>query len=894
MPSVTIVNLPLLALALLSTSITGELTTSPSPVFTYSLISDAGGLNGTANNANNTARGLVKRSHIDASSTQYSNQINTGSGGSIRSNSIPTQTQSQPQSQLANIENILTEQNFSTLLDNELLQNSPFYSNYYLSPYYGMDTSPTSGFMFPPFDQYSYAYGYNQSMDNGKHKINKNGLGRRIGELMSTSAEKATKAFKSFSQLKLFNDIKPSRLLGLANGPHSDQLNLLKFNSTNHANLPVSSLYFPSTPINTWSSFAPPPNTASNLFYQQPVFVRTDDNPPHPQPSAVSPSKPEFIASLGEYFNQKLPLDNNNYHPGNGAPAVGSASTMVPVVQSSTTVYHHFANNNNIQNANNQQDLYAAPQTNFGFRVKAPKEYNEFDNSNEDELSGEQDDTKMANEGANNNNDDGRINNNDNGHSNDNHANHAWPNNFEDYPESSNEIGHDMYPQPPYRQTRPFTFPQRRPQFRHRPMNRRPMAMSEPEDSENWYQTFFGANVKPMKNIRSFTFNGPSISYPAPPPPHQSHHTIMSQAASTQTPNSMTPEIMPPFFRPHDHPMHGSNMIPYMAAPRPTWAYNMFGHPTASSSFYNFRPGAMMQAATSLRPVAVPYYPQSSYYRYRQSPMFNYASPTLPSPTASLSAPMMSPHLSYRFSPVPTPFSPIMPAASSMYPVRIPYMPMHSIPYGIHTSPIYPAMRPAPIVRYRYGPEMTPLSKRSMQITKRAEVAPEWSSRETPPKSVPVKKDTSRTKTTHKSSDLENLATMYNAYQVLQKRMENTDQTSQRENTNQNHSYYYYIGMDNSTESAAVTTSQPDPDSLSVNNRTSMMLRSLKARHVDKKDHEEMEASIKKIAVSHIPKTTTTTTEASFSSFTKMKPKLFSGVNNSGWRPLVKPKNKQN
>ena len=189
---------------------------------------------------------------------------------------------------------------------------------------------------------------------------------------------------------------------------------------------------------------------------------------------------------------------------------------------------------------------------------------------------------------------------------------------------------------------------------------------------------------------------------------------------------------------------------------------------------------------------------------------------------------------------------------------------------------------------------MTPLSKRSMQITKRAEVAPEWSSRETPPKSVPVKKDTSRTKTTHKSSDLENLATMYNAYQVLQKRMENTDQTSQRENTNQNHSYYYYIGMDNSTESAAVTTSQPDPDSLSVNNRTSMMLRSLKARHVDKKDHEEMEASIKKIAVSHIPKTTTTTTEASFSSFTKMKPKLFSGVNNSGWRPLVKPKNKQN
>ena len=121
-------------------------------MFTYSLISDAGGLNGTANNANNTARGLVKRSHIDASSTQYSNQINTGSGGSIRSNSIPTQTQSQPQSQLANIENILTEQNFSTLLDNELLQNSPFYSVVIHRPEQSINQLPaaTSSWIQPP------------------------------------------------------------------------------------------------------------------------------------------------------------------------------------------------------------------------------------------------------------------------------------------------------------------------------------------------------------------------------------------------------------------------------------------------------------------------------------------------------------------------------------------------------------------------------------------------------------------------------------------------------------------------------------------------------------------------------------------------------------------------
>ena len=798
------------------------------------------------------------------------------------------------------------EQNY-TLLENDYYQPS---SVYYLNPQYYSPISESSGssYVLPSssvLEQYAALFHANHS----KHKINKQtGLGRRIGELVTNSAERASKAFKSFSQLKLFNEIKPSRLLGLVSEPQT-QVDAKTIANVSTAGSPANAWFYPA-PLNAWSSYVPP--SPSSIFYQQPVFVRTHEmntaaassSPVGPinsliSPSSVSPRTPnlsmhgpkstsEYISPINsDFYSQKLPLENSPiYHSlRNNQPSPqynsGGPSTMMPMGTSTTTVYHHFPGESNRHTVNHNQqspDLFASPQTQFGLRVKPPKDF-DFDGSIEDDLqSSEQDDSKMINEERNG----GRNSNNDGSPSNEitphgSSVNQSpWPSSspFDEYSDQGNGMEPEMFNS--YNQNnlqhfnRPYISSENRqrdnterthyrPTSKVRPFStgiRRPMPLQEFDEPDNWYNTFFGSTVKPVSRFRNYPFSSTPLSFG--PYHHHPNPSLLNLAASASTSASLSPESFMSSFNPIRSDTHSPNYFHFSNPSRPTWPYGVFG-PQSTNHYY--RPSQLISAATSVRPISMPFFPSGTNYFIPRFPRTQqlYGSYPVPFSTntyqTSPPAPMIGPNpfTMTRYQPI-TPYS-IMPASSSLYPVRVPFspiVPMSSpIPFGLQpmASSILPAIATPPILRYRYGPDLNPIPiRRTINITKRAETdSTTMNSNNVLSKQIfPLKAESKSNEDTAKTNKVEiipnheeqNLATLYNAYQVLQKRMENDE--SEENISKQSPQPYYQYYIDKDTTTTASTTLPLESSELldssakiSVADKDTVVQgRSIKVRHV--------------------------------------------------------------
>ena len=869
---------------------------------------------------------------------------------------------------------------------------SAFYSNpslynYFLNAQQYYPSDPSAAYTLSPaaLEQYTAAFlqAGNGSALGGKHSsvgvvgsqnnkatqmtgVNKQGLGRRIGELVSNSAERASRAFKSFSQFKLFNDIKPSRLLGLVSDQQQQQqsgdgkmlVNSSTASMVASASSPPSAWYFPPSgqvaagiPVaNPWSSAAygssqaAPP--ASPSFYQQPVYVRTQDVGGGGQVAAAAAALAaqkgaDYLASMSEFYPQKLSaLDGTG-----AAPFAPSPPNANIALSGSTTVYHHYGPSSlnggggrggggGNEGGNSQHsDLFAAPQTTFGVRMKPPKDF-EFD-SNEDELSNsssEQDDAKMADNGGGGSN--GGRNNMDNGGNdgsssgdrfNERPSNGGGSGNgggnsgpwssgsssFDEFSESNSGVEPDLYnaynPNVPNngQRFRPFNtghsgfrpviapnaFQASMPNLRpYMAGIRRPTPMAADfDDSDSWYSTFFGNNIKPMTRLRGVPFanNAPMAAaaaaafanaqhHQSAAHHHQPHPSLLNSAASTQTPTSLSPDnYFGSAAGAHHHAHHHSPHANYFQAAfnRPVWpGYSTALYPGAASPY--FRPNPLLTgAATQMRPVTMPYSPyfMAPRYHHHQAPrpaMYGHAA----YPTAS---PMMMAAARY-----PTAMSPysMMPSASTLYPVRVPFSPMMPManPFAaMAASSLIPTIAQPPIMRYRIGTDLTPSPvssssssssspavstiRRTLNITKRGNLAGGSSTgngldlvdtassvlskvgKAIANKLPSVKLSSlSMSGAAAKNEDgaeiivpnehEASLATLYNAYQVLQRRMETTEHTqapstsspsenassrsSQQQQQQQQQSaqppppyYHYYIGDKDTYQSTSTTTS---------------------------------------------------------------------------------------
>lgn len=873
-------------------------------------------------------------------------------------------------------------QNYST---NEYYQPSPSIqsstssSNYYLSPQYyttvdsGTATNPNYGYSADLLEQYAAALlQANQSLSRQMKANKQASLGRRIGELVTNSAERASRAFKTFSQFKLFNDMKPSRLLGLTSDQNNGGSTDMKtFNSTvNMANIATPNAWYYPTTTNMWSSYMTSPS--SNMFLQQPLYLRTQEMAGNPSPvgsinnlinpSSVapnSPKPPDYIGhTMSDFYPSKLSLDSQPmYHSViNAQPNAqyhGTSSTLVPIGSSTTTVFHHFSGDSNLNSATNGQhhsDLFAAPQTQYGLRVKPPKDF-EYDGSNEDEMaSGEQDDVKMA-DNSNGNRDVGRnsIANNDGSPNemgpNGQHNNGPWSTStghtFDEFlPDNGNHMEPDMYNngfnngnrisssnrpfnvrdnrrEPPFR-----PIPSPRP-FQPSNIHRRPASMPEYDEQDSWYQTFFGSNVKPISRLRQFPFGNTALNFV---PHHTMNQPLMNSAASTSSSTALSPESFIP--SPYMSQAQPTNFFPFPAATRPAWPYGMYNQPS-SSYFGNFRP--MMSTSSTIRPVSIPFFPVASNANYfmhrfpRPQPMYNAfpgfsATPFNANPSVSMSA---NPFGMNRF-----PTYSMMPSSSSMYPVRMPYPAMMPIapgvPFGIG-SPVISTISHAPMIpRYRYGPELsTGSTRRMINITKRAETEPDLIAQDSQTNMLssqkPLKISTrpsmspmmTTTMTMNSNIDKnnsnnhnnnnnrivpnreeQNLATLYNAYQVLQRRME--EDTQELSSTLPTPHYHYYIGRDTSTTTS--TTMAPESsESLDSSARSSLasfnftnQSRAIKARHVDDQlRHKPEQSATTTMAPSS---SSTTSTILSIPTTTVRQGKSISQLiaPDEQWKPLVR------
>lgn len=839
--------------------------------------------------------------------------------------------------------------NYTSSLDgsNDFYSNPSLYGNMF-SQYYPHSVDPATSaaagsYAISPaaLEQYASFLQANQSALFGKGKGNKpTGLGRRIGELVSTSAERASRAFKSFSQI-------PSRLLGLVSDGQMQGTALADGKTVNASALSASpsSVYFPPNP---WSAYmAPPLSSPSNVFYQQPVYMRTQEmaNPNGGLPASSvgglnSLVNPSSIASasmtpmqgntkstadfMSDFYSpSKMSYDNPSmYNPAVNAQAnspypSGSASTAHPLGTSTTTVYHHFSGQNSGNgNGASPGDLFAAPQTQFGVRMKPPKDF-DFEGSNEDEMSsGEQDDAKMADQGnggqsggrhpMDNNNDghvnggggggDGRFNERPHGGGSPN-GNLPWSsgpssNSFDEF----NEQGTGT-PEPDLfnaynsnsnaQRFRPFNTGfagHNRPNaFRSVPSRpytggiRRPSPLSSPEfgdDSDSWYNTFFGNNVKPMTRLRNLPFANSPMNFA------QSASSLLNTAASTPTPTHAEAYMSPYGMRPQAP--HTPNYFHFPSAPRPTWPYGMYANPSANSYMNHFRPNPMMHTApTSMRPVTVPFYPAANYFMPRYPAAYPATNPMMAAnPYAMARYPTMNAY-------------PMMGAASSLYPVRVPYSPMLSMPYGMGMSPstLMPSIVHPPMMRYGFGGiggfTPTAANRRTMNITKRAEIGGttdlvDQASNvfnkvsQAIANTIPaVKTRISRPKTSVEEAnnnnavapnrEEQNLATLYNAYQVLQRRMESVEQneeTSTSKPPTAQPYYQYFIGKDTTTTTTTPSTPTASPATsgeassetlessartIPLNFTSMAMARSIKTRHITEQpsEHEKRQAEIR-------------------------------------------------
>lgn len=509
-------------------------------------------------------------------------------------------------------------------------------------------------YQFESVPGYYYPENQNQINDHSNKETSRNknkttnGLGRRIGELVSNSAEKATRAFKSFP--KLLNDIKPSKLLGLS-PPEPD------FTTPRHniSSIPPPSNWY--SPQNTWSSFAPPP-ISSNVFFQQPVFVRTNEmSGSNLQPSASIQSSNQIIGS---------PV----------APVIKSSEFTSNINPQFVEIGRH----PNVY----PNDMFASAQTSFGTRVKPPRDqYAEYNGGSSEDLSrpADSDDTKMANEGirsqhlmSNENNDDRMPlhNHSDGPTSAENSNENGWQSN-QSYDEYADPGTSDFYPTNYHRHSKHQGNEIRRPAPNYRPsspltFNRRPYSsLMEFDETDNWYSNFFGPNVKPMNRLRNVHFNNfapPSTILSAPSSPNQEYMPYMS-------------------FRQHD-------FYPAPVGPRP-WSYNFY--PNFNPNYFHFhRPNSMIATGSMMRPVTMPFYPAKfimpSFRPYIGAP-YNYPHQT---PPVMSSSPIRYP---------PTPFNSLMSAASSLYPIRVPFPPIGPpLPYG---TIIPPPIHHIPMLRHRIG-----------------------------------------------------------------------------------------------------------------------------------------------------------------------------------------------
>ncbi|OTF72363.1 hypothetical protein BLA29_007342 [Euroglyphus maynei] len=185
--------------------------------------------------------------------------------------------------------------------------------------------------------------------------------------------------------------------------------------------------------------------------------------------------------------------------------------------------------------------------------------------------------------------------------------------------------------------------------------------MSDAE-MDNWYPAFFGPTVKPMTRLRNF-------------PNHY------SAANSLLNPTTATDYM--PFMRATEP---SATFYPISPATRPSWP--ALGYYPNLNHFYNYhRPAAnsMMAAAGSMiRPMTIPFFPQINQYymqRYRSLP---YMAPYTGGGGGVYHQPTATPYRPY----VQTPFnSMVTAAASSVYPVRVPFSAI-TTPLSYHVHPI--------------------------------------------------------------------------------------------------------------------------------------------------------------------------------------------------------------
>lgn len=350
--------------------------------------------------------------------------------------------------------------------------------------------------------------------------------------------------------------------------------------------------------------------------------------------------------------------------------------------------------------------------------------------------------------------------------------------------------------------------PPRRPLISARPLRptglrgKSPYSM-EFDEPDNWYNTFFGANVKALNNRFRYPGTGlPAAAFPGT-------FTYPTPAASTPSPASLAApgDFLHSLPSTTFHSPALTNAAHTAFLQRPTWSHYPTYHHYPTQSFYptthahyQARP-LMTAAASSLRPVALPLYPTNpapSYFlpRYHHQPR------ALPWTYHTQLTPIYP-----RYHPT---FTPIATAASQLYPVRLPYTPL--------TQP-YPTLLPAithpPVLRYRYGPDMTS-TRRSFNITKRADEA-----------LLPEVKNLSKDSSSSSSLSQNDLSTWHSAYQILSKRAESSEPKS----------YYFYqhnlnsntsSNTENSSNSVltTTTTSTSTESSASLVNSSSDLLES--------------------------------------------------------------------
>lgn len=191
------------------------------PVFaTYSLLTDEAGRKVSEHSLAQEARSSSSQDTNSNHNNNNKQQITGLTDQSSMSNSNLKQEPQQQQqisllSSLNSLDSLGSFMNVSSngLTESDLLQ-AALLAQYYMPQYYD-----SSSYYLPTIDSsypQSYYYPSNHGPTAKISKPNKtHSLGRRIGELVSNSAERATRAFRSFP--KLLNDIKPSKLLGLSN-----------------------------------------------------------------------------------------------------------------------------------------------------------------------------------------------------------------------------------------------------------------------------------------------------------------------------------------------------------------------------------------------------------------------------------------------------------------------------------------------------------------------------------------------------------------------------------------------------------------------------------------------------------------------------------------------------